>query len=75
MRRFLSLSLLAILALAGATAVSAQEGGAAPGRREGALKQGDPAPEFALKTVDETRDVRLSELRGRPVVLIFGSCT
>ena len=43
--------------------------------REGALKPGDAAPDFELASADKQRVVRLSELRGRPVVLIFGSYT
>jgi hypothetical protein len=44
--------------------------------REGALKPGDPAPDFELQTIDKTGVVRLSSLRGSsPVVLIFGSYT
>jgi cytochrome oxidase Cu insertion factor (SCO1/SenC/PrrC family) len=44
-------------------------------RREGSLKVGDLAPDFAVQDVSGQQTVRLSELRGRPVVLIFGSCT
>jgi len=37
---------------------------------------GDAAPDFALRTPDGNRTVKLSEFRGRkPVVLIFGSFT
>ena len=44
--------------------------------RAGDLKPGDPAPDFALPTTDHTSTVRLSsELRDRPVVLVFGSYT
>lgn len=43
--------------------------------RAGHLQVGDPAPEFTLKTVDGTREVALSSLRGRLVVLVFGSYT
>jgi cytochrome oxidase Cu insertion factor (SCO1/SenC/PrrC family) len=35
---------------------------------------GDPAPDFELPAVDGSR-VRLSDLRGKPVVLHFGSPT
>jgi peroxiredoxin Q/BCP len=34
------------------------------------LKEGDPAPEFTLKT-DQGQDVTLSAMRGKPVVLFF----
>ena len=43
--------------------------------RAGDLKAGDPAPDFSLVTLDRTSHVRLSQLRGRPVVLVFGSYT
>ena len=44
--------------------------------RGGQLQAGDVAPDFDLPTVDHTRRVRISEeYRGKPVVLIFGSCT
>ena len=44
--------------------------------RRGALKVGDMAPDFELKTVDNSSLVRLSSFRGqKPVVLIFGSHT
>jgi hypothetical protein len=43
--------------------------------REGP-RVGQPAPDFALKTADGKRTVRLSQYRGkRPVVLVFGSFT
>jgi AhpC/TSA family len=44
--------------------------------RDGALRVGDPAPDFTLPTLDRKDTVRLSTLRGeRPVVLVFGSYT
>ena len=43
--------------------------------RQGALRVGDPAPEFDLATWDKTSRVRLSAQRGKPVVLVFGSYT
>ena len=44
--------------------------------RAGALKPGDPAPDFNLPTLDRKDTVRLSSFRGsRPVVLVFGSYT
>ena len=44
--------------------------------RAGALKAGDPAPDFRLRTLDKTAEVSLSSFRGsKPVVLIFGSFT
>jgi len=46
-----------------------------PRPREGTLNTGDTAPDFTLKDVEGKRKVTLSELKGKPVVLIFGSCT
>jgi hypothetical protein len=44
--------------------------------RAGHLGAGDPAPDFALTTLDRSSvRVRLSDLNGRPVVLVFGSYT
>ena len=43
--------------------------------RAGHLRAGDPAPDFALTTLDRSSRVRLSDLKGRPVVLVFGSYT
>ncbi|HYG99923.1 MAG TPA: redoxin domain-containing protein [Terriglobales bacterium] len=43
--------------------------------RQGALRVGDEAPDFNLATVDKSARVRLSDLRGKPVVLVFGSYT
>jgi len=43
--------------------------------RAGHLGAGDPAPDFALTTLDHASRVRLSDLSGRPVVLVFGSYT
>jgi cytochrome oxidase Cu insertion factor (SCO1/SenC/PrrC family) len=61
-----SLLLLAVLPLATAQA---------PKSKEGNLKPGDVAPDFALKQLDNGKTIKLSELRGKPVVLVFGSCT
>ena len=44
--------------------------------RRGSLRNGDPAPDFELPTLDRSRTVKLSaECREKPVVLIFGSYT
>ncbi len=40
------------------------------GIRKGELREGDPAPDFELET-DAGRRLRLSELRGRTLVLYF----
>ena len=45
------------------------------GPREGDLKVGSAAPDFTVKDVKAERTVKLSDLKGKPVVLIFGSCT
>ncbi|MCH7998997.1 MAG: redoxin domain-containing protein [Chloroflexi bacterium] len=45
-------------------------------REERAPNVGDEAPDFELPVLDgKGATVRLSELRGRPVALIFGSYT
>ena len=46
-----------------------------PRPREGDLKVGNAAPDFTVKDADDKTTVKLSELKGKPVVLIFGSCT
>ena len=44
--------------------------------RKGSLKEGGPAPDFSLSTLDRSSRVTLSSHRGvRPVVLVFGSYT
>jgi cytochrome oxidase Cu insertion factor (SCO1/SenC/PrrC family) len=43
--------------------------------REGSLKVGDPAPALAADELHSGKTVRLADLKGQPVVLIFGSCT
>jgi hypothetical protein len=45
-------------------------------REEGAPRVGDEAPDFELPVLHgDGATVRLSELRGKPVALIFGSYT
>jgi len=46
-----------------------------PTRREGTLKVGDSAPVFTVKDVEGKETTKLADLKGKPVVLIFGSCT
>jgi cytochrome oxidase Cu insertion factor (SCO1/SenC/PrrC family) len=46
-----------------------------PRPREGTLKVGDPAPAVTLTDLRTDKPVRLADLRGKPTVLIFGSCT
>lgn len=43
--------------------------------RAGDLKVGDPAPAFKLNQLGTEKAVKLSDLKGKPVVLVFGSCT
>ena len=43
--------------------------------RGGNLRSGDEAPDFTLPRSDKSGDVRLASLRGKPVVLVFGSYT
>jgi thiol-disulfide isomerase/thioredoxin len=49
--------------------------GGRPGISQGTLENGDAAPDFTLTTPDGTKSISLSQLRGKPVVLVFGSCT
>jgi cytochrome oxidase Cu insertion factor (SCO1/SenC/PrrC family) len=52
-------------------------GAADPPRRPqtGELKVGDGAPTFDLQRLGAKKNVKLADLAGKPVVLIFGSCT
>jgi len=43
--------------------------------RAGTLNTGDAGPDFELPTLDKTQKVKLSDLRGKPVLLVFGSYT
>jgi AhpC/TSA family len=43
--------------------------------RNGDVDAGQRAPDFDLPTLDKSGRVRLSDLRGRPVLLVFGSYT
>jgi len=49
--------------------------GARPNIRQGTLEDGAVAPDFALPDIEGKKTVKLSDLKGKPVVLIFGSCT
>ncbi|HYV37428.1 MAG TPA: hypothetical protein VE988_17110 [Gemmataceae bacterium] len=42
---------------------------------QGDLKVGDAAPDFTIKDLEGKVATTLSKLQGKPVVLIFGSCT
>ena len=43
--------------------------------RAGQINLGEQAPAFSLSTLDKTAHVQLADLRGKPVVLVFGSYT
>ena len=43
--------------------------------RAGTVQAGETAPDFRLPTLDHQSEVQLSALRGKPVVLVFGSYT
>jgi cytochrome oxidase Cu insertion factor (SCO1/SenC/PrrC family) len=69
--RFITFGGAAGLLLAALCAVEAQQ----PQRRDGDLKEGGLAPDFTLQDAEGKNPVKLSELKGKPVVLLFGSCT
>ena len=46
-----------------------------PKGRQGTLEAGAVAPDFMLQDLEGKKTVKLSDLQGKPVVLIFGSCT
>ena len=52
-----------------------KEGALRRQREEASPNPGDPAPHFELALLDGSARVKLSDLRGRPVGLIFGSYT
>jgi len=68
MRLALAVAALAVLV---APPASAQQ----PKRDRGKLNVGDPAPTFTLADADGKNAVKLADLKGKPVVLVFGSCT
>jgi hypothetical protein len=43
--------------------------------RAGTVQAGEMAPDFRLPTLDHKSEVELAALRGKPVVLVFGSYT
>ena len=65
---FSAIGFLAIATIVATTALAQTS-------RSGDLKVGDNAPEFTVKDVQGKNSVTLSELKGKPVVLLFGSCT
>ena len=44
-------------------------------REQAQLQPGEMAPDFRLPTLDHKSEVQLAALRGKPVVLVFGSYT
>ena len=72
MLHFLKLSLVGGFLLAFSPLTSAQD---RPRPRQGDLKVGAAARDFTVKDVEGKTTVKLSALKGKPVVLIFGSCT
>ncbi|MBM3980741.1 MAG: redoxin domain-containing protein [Planctomycetes bacterium] len=65
----------AALVVACACAVAQEPKKEPPKREQGKLKIGDVAPGFELADVDGKKKVKLADLKGKPVVLVFGSCT
>lgn len=49
--------------------------GQGPRPRDGDLRVGIAAPDVKLLELAGKKHVRVGELKGKPVVLIFGSCT
>jgi hypothetical protein len=45
------------------------------GARAGTVELGEQAPDFRLPALDHQSEVELAALRGKPVVLVFGSYT
>ncbi len=69
MRRFvLSTAAVLVLASAGVHAQPTQQ-------RAAELKSGAAAPAFTIRNLEDEKSVTLVELKDKPVVLIFGSCT
>ncbi|MBA4065028.1 MAG: hypothetical protein C0501_15205 [Isosphaera sp.] len=68
-------SLGAALALALAAAWAGGQPPKQPKREVGNLKVGDAVPDFELADATGKNAVKLSGLKGKPAVLVFGSCT
>ena len=74
--------LLAVVTFAASSLTLCAQQPRSPGKRPGdqrmgnALRVGETAPDFKLKTKDGSREVQLASFKGkRPVVLVFGSYT
>lgn len=59
----------------GSGSKGAEPGPPAPPAREGRIIAGDPAPGFRLRENGSRKLTDLDSLRGKPVALVFGSCT
>ncbi|MBM3829296.1 MAG: redoxin domain-containing protein [Verrucomicrobia bacterium] len=55
--------------------VKSRSAGDRPRILQGTLQDGGAAPDFVLQDIEGTNTVKLTGLKGKPVVLIFGSCT
>ena len=75
MRMLLRFSLAVFIATTAVTAWAGAPNRPEDRRREGDLKVGDLAPDFNVQDLQGKQSVKLSDLRGKPVALIFGSCT
>jgi cytochrome oxidase Cu insertion factor (SCO1/SenC/PrrC family) len=71
MQTFRTFGIASAMLVAMSVAVWAQ----APRPREGNLKVGDAVPDFVVTNLQGSITVKLSDLKGKPVVLFFGSCT
>lgn len=67
--------IIASLVLVGPLCGIQQKGQPKQLRGPDVLRTGDPAPDFSIQDVAGKKTVKLSDLKGAPVVLIFGSCT
>lgn len=74
MTRATSIPGLALVVLLASTA-TAQQPKQPLKPQPGTLKSGDVAPVFELADADGENKVKLADLKGKPVVLVFGSCT
>jgi thiol-disulfide isomerase/thioredoxin len=72
---FLPFSLLVLSACTASAQQIDRPKQARPRIDQGTLENGQAAPNFTLSTPDGQQEVQLSNLRGKPTVLIFGSCT